>query len=148
MGEVGWLFLATRHGAAVNEVPAVEAIAGRGFRGCIHGRAGGRRQVLLVDEETLTGLALAPGVVKENITTRGIAVGKLSAGQRIVAGGAVLEVTGPCAPCRRMEEIRGGLQEELRGRRGMLCRVVSDGLIRRGDPILAKPGNSTNGGQS
>ena len=36
-----------------------------------------------------------------------------------------------------MEEIRAGLEKELRGRRGMLCRVVEGGRIRAGDPIEA-----------
>jgi hypothetical protein len=34
-----------------------------------------------------------------------------------------------------MDEIRMGLQEELQGRRGVLCRVVESGLIRRCDAI-------------
>jgi MOSC domain-containing protein YiiM len=34
-----------------------------------------------------------------------------------------------------MDEIRQGLQEELRGQRGWLCRVVEGGKIRRGDQI-------------
>jgi MOSC domain-containing protein YiiM len=34
-----------------------------------------------------------------------------------------------------MDEIRQGLQEAIRGRRGLLCRVVVSGRIRCGDPI-------------
>jgi MOSC domain-containing protein YiiM len=34
-----------------------------------------------------------------------------------------------------METIRPGLQKELWGRRGMLCRVLGGGMIRRGDAI-------------
>jgi MOSC domain-containing protein YiiM len=34
-----------------------------------------------------------------------------------------------------MEEIREGLEEELRGQRGWLCRVVEGGTSRRGDSI-------------
>src|SRR6266404_6245859 len=33
------------------------------------------------------------------------------------------------------ENIRPGLRRELRGRRGMLCRVIASGIIRRGDTI-------------
>jgi MOSC domain-containing protein YiiM len=41
-----------------------------------------------------------------------------------------------------MDEIRQGLQEALRGRRGVLCRVIEPGRIRRGDrvEIEEKPG--------
>ena len=41
----------------------------KGFRGCIHGRPGSKRQVSLMDLETLEKLGIAPGLVKENITT-------------------------------------------------------------------------------
>jgi len=34
-----------------------------------------------------------------------------------------------------MDEIRDGLKEAIRGRRGMICRVVKSGRIRRGDRI-------------
>jgi MOSC domain-containing protein YiiM len=34
-----------------------------------------------------------------------------------------------------MEKIRPGLRKELYGRRGMLCRVIGGGIIRRGDTI-------------
>jgi MOSC domain-containing protein YiiM len=35
-----------------------------------------------------------------------------------------------------MEEIRAGLMREVVGRRGMLCRVVKSGVVRRGDGIV------------
>jgi len=34
-----------------------------------------------------------------------------------------------------MAEIREGLQETLRGQRGVVCRVVQGGILRRGDAI-------------
>ena len=85
--------------------------------------------------ETLEEFGIAPGRARENITTRGIALGTLPLGQRLRAGEALLEVTKPCTPCHQMDEIREGLQEAIRGRRGMLCRVVEPGRIRRGDRI-------------
>jgi len=115
----------------------IEAVANRGLSGCAHAQPGGLRQVLLMDLETLKALQLAPGDVKENITTRGFDVRSLRPGQHLRIGQALLEVTVPCEPCKRMEEIRAGLEKELRGRRGMLCRVLEGGRIRTGDPILA-----------
>lgn len=135
MGEVLHLFIAIVHRQPMQEMEDVLAVANRGLNGCAHGRPGGRRQILLMDAETLGHFGLPPGVVKENLTTRGLVLGKLRAGQRLRAGEALLEVTLPCEPCHRMEEIRPGLQQELRGRRGMLCRVVEGGRIRRGDKI-------------
>jgi MOSC domain-containing protein YiiM len=113
----------------------VRAVADQGLEGCAHGGKKTKRQVLVMDWETLEALHLAPGVTKENITTRGLDVRGLKVGQLLRVGEALLEVTLPCGPCGRMDDIRRGLQEELRGRRGMLCRVVESGLIRRGDSI-------------
>lgn len=135
MGEVLHLFQSLAHGEPVREFNEVFAAENKGFKDCIHGRGGSKRQVLLMDSETLEEFGVAPGRVKENITTRGIALGTLRLGERLRVGGALLEVTNPCAPCHQMEEIRVGLQEAIRGRRGLLCRVVESGSIRRGDRI-------------
>jgi MOSC domain-containing protein YiiM len=88
-----------------------------------------------MDLETLEEFGIAPGRARENITTRGISLGTLLLGQRLRAGEVLLEVTKPCTPCHLMDEIRQGLQEAIRGRRGLLCRVVESGRIRRGDRI-------------
>lgn len=89
-----------------------------------------------MDLETLEAMQLHPGVIKENITTRGLNVRGLRPGQQLRIGDALVEITVPCEPCKRMEDIRAGLKEELRGRRGMLCRVVEGGRIRAGDRIV------------
>lgn len=113
----------------------VEAVTGQGFALDAHARPGTSRQVLLMDAETLDEFCLRPGEVKENITTRGFALGRLAAGMRLQIGEALLEITKPCNPCSRMDEIQPGLQEKLQGRRGMLARVVVGGAIRVGDTI-------------
>jgi MOSC domain-containing protein YiiM len=135
VGNVLYLFQAVAHGEPVREFDEVSAVENRGFQGCIHGRTGSRRQVLLMDFETLEEFGIPPGSVKENITTRGIGLGGLAEGQRLRAGEVLLEVTVPCTPCGHMDEIREGLKEALRGRRGVLCRVLEPGQIRRGDTI-------------
>jgi len=135
MGEVLHLFVCLVHRFPMKEVPEVEAIANKGFKGCIHGRPGSNRQVLLMDVETLDQFCLPPGAVKENITTRGLNFHKLGVGQRLRLGETVLEITIPCDPCSRMDDIRQGLQQELRGQRGWLCRVVEAGRVRQGDAI-------------
>jgi MOSC domain-containing protein YiiM len=135
MGEVLHLFSCLVHRFPMEELSEAEVIEDKGFKGCIHGRAGSKRQVSLMDQETLDELGLTPGVVKENITTRGLDFQSLETGNILRIGNCVLEITGPCHPCARMDEIRMGLQEELRGQRGWLCRVQESGIIRRGDRI-------------
>jgi MOSC domain-containing protein YiiM len=119
----------------MQELEAVTVIENAGFEGCAHARRGGKRQVLLVDGETLEGMSLRPGVIRENITTRGLDVNGLAMGQRLLVGAAKLEVSAVCTPCDQLEMIRPGLRRELRGRRGTLCRVIAGGEIRPGDSI-------------
>lgn len=135
MSEILRLFQCLAHGQPMREFDEVFAVENKGFRDCIHGRSGSPRQVLVMDLETLEEFGIAPGRVRENITTRGIALGALPLGKRLRAGEVLLEVTKPCEPCRHMDEIRQGLQEAIRGRRGLLCRVVESGRIRRDDRI-------------
>ncbi len=135
MAEVLHLFRCLAHREPMREFDEVSAIENKGFKDCLHGRAGSSRQVLLLDLETLEEFGIEPGRARENITTRGIALGTLSLGQRLRAGEVLLQVTQPCTPCNQIDEIREGLQEALRGRRGVLCRVIEPGRIRRGDRI-------------
>ena len=135
MAEVLRLFQCLAHGEPMREFEEVWAVENKGFRECLHGRSGSTRQVLLMDQETLEEFGIAPGMARENLTTRGIALGTLPLGQRLRAGEVLLEVTKPCTPCHLMDEIREGLQEAIRGRRGVLCRVVEGGHIRRGDSV-------------
>ncbi len=114
----------------------VEVLANLGLKGDAHARADSSRQVLLIERETLDTLQLQPGIVKENITTSGIELMKFESGTRLQLGNEVLlEITKPCSPCSRMEEIRQGLLNELTDKRGMLARVIVGGKICRGDAI-------------
>jgi MOSC domain-containing protein YiiM len=135
VAEVLHLFQCPAHGEPMRECAEALAVENKGFRDCVHGRSGSTRQVLLVDSETLEEFGIAPGRTRENVTMRGIALSALALGQRLRVGEALLEVTKPCTPCHQMDEIREGLQEAIRGRRGLLCRVVESGKIRRGDSV-------------
>ncbi len=140
MTEVAHIFISVLTGQPARPLQSVRAIADLGLEGSRHNKRGGKRQVLLMDSETLQSFSLAPGQIKENITTSGLALNELGPGQRLEIGEALLEVTGPCHPCSRMDEIRTGLQDRLQGRRGVLCRVIEGGMIRRGDRIRVVDG--------
>jgi MOSC domain-containing protein YiiM len=122
-------------------VDSATFVAGFGIEGDRHAvRSGARtaRQVLLVDEQTLQGFGLVHGQVRENVTVADVDLHGLEAGQRLALGDqVVLEITGHCAPCARMDEIRPGLRRELNGQRGMLATVVNGGLARVGDVVQA-----------
>jgi MOSC domain-containing protein YiiM len=135
MANVVHLFRALQRRLPMEEVAEVRALQDSGLEGCAHARTGSPRQVLLVDSETLELMELSPGIIRENITTRGINVNGLDEGQRLQVGAAQLEVSMVCTPCDMLEKIRPGLRREIRGRRGMLCRVIAGGMIRQGDRI-------------
>ncbi len=120
-------------------VSSAAAITGKGLDGDSHSIEESSRQILLIEKETLEELQLKPGDVKENITTQGIALMQLQFKQHLLIGDSVvLEITKPCSPCSRMDEIRSGLRQQLAGKRGMLARVISGGTIRTGDRIFVQ----------
>ena len=123
----------------MRHVDSARVIAGLGIEGDAHAASEGprtARQVLLMDSETLDEMGLKLSQIRENVTTTGLAPSSIAAGQRLALGDdVVLEVTGDCAPCGRMDEIRAGLRERLEGRRGLLATVIEGGTMTVGDPI-------------
>lgn len=137
MAVVLHLFRAPKRRAAMESLPEVRALEDVGVEGCAHARPQGKRQVLLMDRETLDLFGLAPGIVRENVTTEGLDVNGLAIGQVLQIGEVELQVSAVCDPCEQIEALRPGLQAAMQGRRGMLCKVVRGGLLRRGDEIVA-----------
>src|SRR5438876_5769802 len=135
MPKVLHLFRAPKKRLPMESLSAAAAVADRGFSGCAHARAASKRQLLLVDRETLDAMDLQPGIIRENITTDGLNVNGLPLGQRLRVGEALLEVAAVCTPCDQLEKVRPGLRREIYGRRGVLCRVVEGGEIHIGDAI-------------
>ncbi len=123
----------------MREVETIDIVAGYGIEGDRHatrGKARAHRQVLLMAQETLASFGLAPGEVRENITTQGLALQELLPGDRVALGSdAVLEITEDCEPCERMDELRQGLRTELDGKRGMLATVLESGTVHAGDAV-------------
>lgn len=132
------------------EVEDVTALAGRGLEG--DRRAGSvprsgpsPRQVTLVQAEHLAvvgdllelGEPADAALLRRNLVVSGIPLLALK-GLRFRIGEAVLEGTGPCHPCSRMEEALGsGGYQALRGHGGLTAAVVTGGRIRTGDEVTA-----------
>ena len=133
-GRIHNLYIKPGHGRPMRAVETVDAESGQGLVGdASFGRS--KRQVLIIEGETLKHFDLSPGQVRENLTVSGIALAGKPAGTQIQAGDVLLEVTGDCAPCQLIEDIRPGLRGEMDGRRGTLCRVLLGGTIRVDDQI-------------
>jgi MOSC domain-containing protein YiiM len=136
MATVVHLFRAPKRRERMEELQEARALEDVGLEGCAHARPQGKRQILLMDRETLDVFELAPGIVRENVTTEGLDVNGLAIGQRLQIGGVELQVSAVCDPCEQIEALRTGLQAAMQGRRGMLCKVVRGGLLKRGDEIV------------
>ena len=118
------------------EMSSLNLIEGLGIEGDRHARPEKRNQVLVMDVETLDELRLRAGETRENIATRGLEVATLAEGDRLRLGvNAEVLISHPCAPCYKMDALRPGLQEELRGRRGMLAVVSRGGVVLPGDVV-------------
>lgn len=150
-GRVVSIQLLQAHGQPPQPVPEAIAVPGQGLEGDLHGktREDGKRQVLLMDTETLDALGLSPGDLRDQVTLELPGLQRLPAGTRLRVGEAELELTGPCEPCTHIGDVLGredreGFRWSLEGRRGVLARVVAvegDGRIRVGDPaaVLEHP---------
>lgn len=134
-GTLFGIFISQERHAPMLALPQTDIIENYGLSGDRKAQHDSKRQVLLVDEATLQHAAVPAGGLNENLAVRGIDVNALRAGQQVCIGDVVLEVTMPCTVCGELDQIRPGLKDALRGRRGMLARVLRGGTVRVGDAI-------------
>ncbi len=137
-GVVVRLQLCVQARGPMEQVSVAHASENYGLEGDRHAMPDSARQVLLFEQETCAEYDFPLGALRENITTRGIALMSLPQGTRLHIGGAVLELTKQCEPCAFVDEIRAGLRAELKYKRGMLARVIQGGEIKVGDAIRAE----------
>ncbi len=141
-GVVRWLAVRPARRGAMAAQEALRLDPARGVEGDHYsGATTGQRQVTLISATDLDaigaflGAAAAPEQLRRNIVVSGINLHALK-GWRLRVGGAVLEATGPCHPCSRMEETLGaGGYNAVRGHGGITARVVEAGTVRIGDTV-------------
>lgn len=106
-----------------------------------HGRAG-KRALTLFQAEHLPVVAsflpvdnIAPQTLRRNIHIAGLNLSALR-GVPLLLGSAVIEITGPCAPCSRMQTALGpGGYNALRGHGGWCAAVLRPGRVASGDSL-------------
>jgi len=145
-GQVVWLGIRPHRREPVRAVETAEFDAARGVIGDRYARVGGARQVTLIQAEHLDAIAshlgrlsVVPADLRRNVVTRGLNLLALKE-KRFRIGSAILETTGECHPCSRMEEILGtGGYNAMRGLGGITARIAEGGTVNVGDalsPIL------------
>lgn len=146
IGTLTWIGARPEHGAEMRELLEAELIAGRGLQGDVaaRGRVGGNRQVTLVQAEHLpvlgafTGGAVEPRQLRRNLLVSGINLVALSKLEFRIGDEVVLQGTGACAPCSKMDQTLGeGGFQAMRGHGGITARVLHGGTVRIGDRVRA-----------
>ncbi|PRY95259.1 MOSC domain-containing protein [Hasllibacter halocynthiae] len=102
----------------------------------------GKRAVTLIQAEhlpvisALAGREATPEALRRNLVVAGLNLAACR-GRRLRVGGSVVTITGPCAPCSRMEEALGeGGYNAVRGHGGWYAEVDAPGRIAVGDAVL------------
>lgn len=144
-GKVCWIGIRPARKLPLRELPQVEAIAQSGLAGDHYqGRPGSKRQVTLIAKEHLDAVSsmlqvnpLPDGITRRNIVVQGINLLALK-DKKFWLGNALLEYTGECHPCSRMEELLGpGGYNAMRGHGGITARILIGGYIKTGDSVRA-----------
>lgn len=153
-GQLEAIYLRPERGQPCLSANQVQAIAHRGLQGDRASvrpslqASGSKRQVTLLQAEhlpviaALTGHAsIDPALLRRNLVVSGLnllAAKALFKDQplHLLIGEVVMEVTGPCEPCSRMEQVLGkGGYNAMRGHGGVTARIVRGGILRTGDAV-------------
>ncbi|MCR9286059.1 MAG: MOSC domain-containing protein [Bacteroidetes bacterium] len=141
-GKVEWISIRPKKWADVKEVEAVEVNTEEGLIGDHYSGRSGKRHVTLIQSEHLevVGKILGKDKIKPNETRRNIVVSGINLlafkEKQFQIGEVILEMTGNCHPCSRMEENFGeGGYNAMRGHGGITAKVIRGGRIQKGDSV-------------
>ena len=146
-GVVTWLGIRPRRLAPVVAVGHLDLEPGQGVAGDHYSSVtAGARQVTIMAGEHLQAIAsflglaqVPPEVLRRNVLVRGTNLLALK-GRTMRLGMAVLEHSGECHPCSKMEAALGpGGYNAVRGHGGITARVLEAGMVRLGDTLEALP---------
>ncbi|MEZ4403711.1 MAG: MOSC domain-containing protein [Kofleriaceae bacterium] len=155
-GRIEAIYLRPGRDQPVTSVPVADAVAGRGLIGDRYAvRAASpstprARQLTLFAAEHLPVVAgwlgqatLDPALLRRNLVVAGVNLLALRSPFRDqvwtwrLGAEVVIEVTGPCDPCSKMEAALGpGAYNALRGHGGVTARVVAGGRLAVGDALV------------
>ena len=152
-GKLEAIYLRPARGVNCKEVQQTEAVAQKGLTGDrasttqSHNPLGSNRQVTLIQAEhiavisALINMPLDAAKLRRNLVVSGInllATKSLFKDQimQVKIGEVLLEVTGPCEPCSKMETALGqGGYNAMRGHGGVNAKIIKSGKLNVGDSI-------------
>ncbi len=141
-GHVEWIGIRPTKHSPMDLVKAVEATVVAGLVNDHYAGRSGKRQVSLLQAEHIPVIAalvhqpkIDPVLLRRNLVISGLNLLALK-GHQFQIGHAILEFTGLCHPCSRMQDILGeGGYNAVRGHGGITARVLESGLISQGDAV-------------
>jgi MOSC domain-containing protein YiiM len=145
-GRVEWIGIRPERREPVSAVQSVELSQIKGLIGDHYSGQSGNRHVTLIQAEHLPVVAaltgrdtLDPALVRRNIVVSGLNLLALK-DHKLQVGDVILQVTGQCHPCSKMETALGpGGYNAMRGHGGLTAKIIQDGTIRVGDEVTVMP---------
>lgn len=154
-GRLEAIYLRPKRGVPAMGVDCVRAVEAGGLEGdrTLLSRGGGKRQVTLIQKEHLSNIASLAGLdavhasqLRRNLVVSGLnllAARPLFKDQPLwlrIGADVLLEITGPCEPCSKMEATLGrGGYNAMRGHGGVTARVVQGGWLKVSDAVICEP---------
>ena len=152
VGRLDWIGLSPARREPLIEPAEAICRVGYGLDGDHHSARGtGKRQVTLIQAEHLPAIAgmltpaadgsartVTPAKLRRNLCVSGFPLVAVK-DRRFRVGEVLLEGTGLCHPCSRMEYYFGpGGYNAVRGHGGITARVLEAGTVRIGDEVAAE----------
>ena len=159
-GSVAAIFIAAKSSGEMVSLPAVRAFADRGLEGDRFFRdswnAVGRsdKAVSLIEDEVVRLAAKELGCesiadkTRRNIVTRGVPLLELLHREFVIGGVRMrgIRLFEPCGHLVKVSKLPG-IFKALDHRSGLKAAILSDGVIRAGDPIAVQPGAESSAAQ-
>ncbi len=143
VGRVEWISIRPGRGEPLSILEQAQITVENGLEGDRYGgRPGSPRQVTLIQKEHLAAVGgmlgrgpIDPETARRNIVVSGVNLLALK-GKQFQIGDAILEYTGLCHPCSKMEAAFGpGGYNAMRGHGGITAKVIQAGSVQVGDDV-------------
>lgn len=141
IGTIEWISIRPKHRADVQPVNEIDITVEEGLVGDHYKSRSRKRQVTLIQKEHLEVMGsilkkeIDPALTRRNIVVSGINLLALK-DKQFQIGEVILEMTGLCHPCSRMEEHFGpGGYNAMRGHGGITAKVIKGGKVKVGEEV-------------